>query len=228
MPGPEPRRIFGYDATMVRKTWLDTQRLREEIALTAARMIAEDGLDYAAAKRKAARQITGENRITGDLLPDNDEIEAEVREYIAVFMSDSQPAELHRLRCTALAAMTALAAFRPYLSGAVLTGTATSHSDIYLQAFCDDAKEAAIALLNRGVDYEVSETRHFAGRGMVETLSFLWPGKHGEPPAGIHLTLYSLDDLRGALKPDGQGRIQRVDAAGLERLMAKSTDDLPI
>ena len=33
-----------------------------------------------------------------------------------------------------------LAAFRPYLGGAVWHGTATRLSDIYLQLFCDDSK----------------------------------------------------------------------------------------
>lgn len=206
---------------MVRKTWLDTQRLREEIALAAARMIAEDGLDYAAAKRKAVRQITGESRVAGDWLPDNDEIEAEVREYIAVFLGDSQPAQLSELRRAALDIMRLLAPFRPYLTGAVLNGTATAHSDIYLQAFCDNPKDVAIDLLNRNIDYDVSETRHFAGRGMVETLCFLWRPDAGAP-IGVHLALYAADDLRGALKPDAQGRVQRIDAAGLEKLMAQA------
>jgi hypothetical protein len=42
---------------MVRKSHFDPQRVREEIAIAAARMIAQDGLDYATAKRKAARRF---------------------------------------------------------------------------------------------------------------------------------------------------------------------------
>ena len=48
----------------------DAELLRNEIAIAAARMIAEDGADYATAKRKAARQILGDARINGDVLPD--------------------------------------------------------------------------------------------------------------------------------------------------------------
>src|ERR1700750_2385932 len=83
---------------MVRKSHFDPQRVREEIATAAARLIAEDGLDYATAKRKAARQIVGESRIGGEWLPDNDQIEEEIREYQSLFQGDSQPALLRRLR----------------------------------------------------------------------------------------------------------------------------------
>src|ERR1700733_16224858 len=87
---------------MVRKSHFDPQRVREEIAIAAARMIAEDGLDYATAKRKAARQVVGESRVAGEWLPDNDQIEVEIREYQSLFQGDSQPALLRRLRRIAI------------------------------------------------------------------------------------------------------------------------------
>lgn len=64
---------------MPRRPTLDPIRLREEIAQAAARMIAEDGTDYATAKRKAARQLLGDVRVAGEWLPDNEAVEAEVR-----------------------------------------------------------------------------------------------------------------------------------------------------
>lgn len=73
---------------MVRRSHFDPQRVREEIAIAAARMIAEDGLDYATAKRKAARQVVGDTRIEGAWLPDNDQIEDEIREYQALFQGE--------------------------------------------------------------------------------------------------------------------------------------------
>jgi len=188
---------------MVRKSHFDPQRVREEIAIAAARMIAEDGLDYSTAKRKAARQVVGESRVAGEWLPDNDQIEEEIREYQSLFQGDSQPAVLRRLRDIALEWMQRLAPFNTYLTGAVLGGTAGEHSDIHLQAFCDNPKEVAIYLLNANVQYDVSETRHFAGRGYVETLSFLWrPTNEGRDtePVGIHVALYGTDDLRGAVE----------------------------
>ncbi|MBP0591874.1 UDP-N-acetylmuramate--alanine ligase [Paraburkholderia sp. LEh10] len=210
---------------MVRKSHFDPQRVREEIAIAAARMIAEDGLDYSTAKRKAARQVVGETRVAGEWLPDNDQIEEEIREYQSLFQGDSQPAVLRRLREIALNWMQQLASFNPYLTGAVLGGTAGEHSDIHLQVFCDDPKEVAIHLLNANVQYDVSETRHFAGRGYVETLSFLWrPSSEGQDaePVGIHVALYDTDDLRGAVRADARGRLARADARAVQALIDES------
>eukprot|EP01036_Dinobryon_divergens_P058505 gene58506-78044_t len=44
----------------------DAELLRSEIAAAAARMIAEDGADYGSAKRKAAKLILGNNKVSGD------------------------------------------------------------------------------------------------------------------------------------------------------------------
>ncbi len=221
---------------MSRRPTLDPIRLREEIAQAAARMIAEDGTDYATAKRKAARQLLGDVRVTGDWLPDNEAVEAEVRAYQALFHSESQPRILALLRQLAVLAMRDLAEFRPYLAGAVLNGTATEHSDVYLQCFCDSPKDLTLHLLNAGVDFDTSETRHFAGRGEVETLSFLWKGQWparrearllaGEiraelgQPVGIHIALYDADDERGAVRADAGGRVARADLGAVQALAA--------
>ena len=70
--------------------------LRRRIACAAARLIAEEGLtDYLTAKMKASRSL-GCN--TKEALPDNHEIEAALREHLAIFQRDSQPRELRALR----------------------------------------------------------------------------------------------------------------------------------
>ncbi|CAL8472981.1 MULTISPECIES: UDP-N-acetylmuramate--alanine ligase [Caballeronia] len=212
---------------MVRKSHFDPQRVREEIAIAAARMIAEDGLDYSTAKRKAARQVVGEAKIGGEFLPDNDQIEEEIREYQAIFQSESQPVVLRRMREVALEWMERLKPFDPYLTGAVLNGTAGEHSDVHLQCFCDNPKEVAIYLLNANIQYDVSETRHFAGRGYVETLSFLHRVRN-EEPTGVHIALYGTDDLRGAVRADGRGRLARANAAAVRTLLDHRDDAPPL
>jgi hypothetical protein len=193
----------------------DIQQLRTQIAVAAARLVAQDGADYGTARRKAAAQVLGVDRPAPNLLPDNLEIEDEVRKYQALFQGPVQAARLHALRSAALAVMDELAEFRPYLTGAVLNGTAGAHDDIHLQLFAESAKEVELFLLNRNVNIELSETPHFKGarHDPVETVSFLW---HKE---AVHAELYDLNDLRGALKPRAGGRLQRVDAAGLRALM---------
>jgi hypothetical protein len=199
----------------------DTDLLRTEIAAAAARMIAEDGADYATAKRKAARQVLGDSKPRGDILPDNAQIEDEVRAYQALFFGDIQPARLLHLRQLALEVMQQLARFNPYLTGSVLNGSAGAHSDIYLQLFTSSAKDVEIYLLNKNVNFEVSESRHFKGAGHhapVETLSFLLPHKGGAPE-GVHLAIYDEDDLRGGMKTSAGKRAERADIDTLRRLI---------
>jgi len=100
-----------------------------------------------------------------------------------------------------------------------LNGTAGEHSDIHLQCFCDNPKEVAIYLLNANIQYDVSETRHFAGRGYVETLSFLTRPSRDEEPMGLHIALYDTNDLRGAVRADGRGKLARANAAVVQALL---------
>jgi len=193
----------------------DAQSLRTEIAVLAARLIAQDGADYGSAKRKAARQILGERPAAANLLPDNTLIENEVRLYNALFLADSQPQRLRQLRLLALQVMDALAAYQPLLAGAVLNGTAGPHDEIHLLLFADSAKEVEIFLLNKNMVIDISETAHFKGPryDAVETVSFLWSNE------GVHAALYQLDDRRGALKAR-DGKLVRADSEGLRALMA--------
>ena len=199
----------------------DTEQLRAQSAAVAARFIAQDGADYGSAKRKAARQVLGEDNPAASILPDNAQVEAELRQYQALFLGDSQPARVHALRTIALDVMEALARFTPYLTGAVLNGTAGAHDDIHLQLFAESAKEVQIFLLNRNMNIDISETPHFKGHrhDAVETVSFMWRNE------GVHAALYEMNDLRGALKPRADGRVMRADAATLRALMAAPTDD---
>lgn len=188
---------------------------RNEIAQAAARMVVEEGLEYGPAKRRAVRQLGLPARAG---LPDNDEVEEAVREYIELFCADTQPAELRALRELALVWMERLAEFRPYIAGAVWHGTATRLSDIYLQLFCDDPKSAEIALIDKGVDYEPRTVPGFQGEP-VEALSFSSMCHELGEPIGVHLLIHDHDDLRGALRADSKGRVPRGSAPALRALL---------
>ena len=195
----------------------ETEQLRAEIAAAAARMIAEDGADYGTAKRRAARQILGDVRARGDILPDNAQIEDEVRVYNDLFFSETQPARLLHLRKLAVQLMEELAEFSPYLTGAVLNGTAGDQSDIHLQLFVEIAKDVAVFLMNRNIQFEVSESPHFHKRGEpVETLSFL----RGND--GVHLALYDYNDRRAARKPVDPERPERANLDAVRALVEKA------
>lgn len=194
----------------------DLALLRAEVAARAARLIAEDGADYATAKRKAMRLVLGEDQAPPNLLPDNAEIEDEVRKYQALFLGDTQPAQLRALRVVALEVMQQLEQFRPYLTGAALNGTAGEYNDVHLQLFADSAKDVIIFLLDRGVNIDISETPHFKGarHDPVETVSFFWRKQQ------VHAELYEMNDLRGALKPRADGRPQRADINAVRAMLA--------
>jgi hypothetical protein len=192
--------------------------LQAEIAATAARLVVEEGLEFGPAKRRAVKQLGLPARAA---LPDNDAVEDAVREYIALFCADTQPAELAALRRLALTWMERLAEFRPHLGGAVWHGTATRLSDIWLQLFCDDPKSAEIALIENRVDYTPRTVTGFNGEA-VEALSLSSMSRELGEPIGVHLLVYDHDDLRGALKPDGKGRTPRGDIAAVRALVEES------
>ena len=192
--------------------------LAAEIADTAARLVVEDGLEYGPAKRHALQQLGLPARTP---LPDNDQLEAAVAEYIALFCADTQPAELRALRRVALTWMERMADFRPHLAGAVWHGTATRLSDIYLQLFCDDPKSAEILLIDRQVSYDPSTVQGFHGQP-VEALTLGQAAPELGTVVGVHLPIYDLDDLRGALRPDARGRTPRGDTAAVRRLLEQA------
>lgn len=185
----------------------------ERIAQAAAALVVDEGLDYGAAKRRAIKVLGLSPRSD---LPDNDQLEEAVREHLALFCADTQPSELRALRELALTWMQRLSAFRPYLVGAVWQGTATRLSDIHLQLFCDDPKSAEIALIDRGIDYQVRGGSQGRSVDVLSLRSFCEPLKE---TIGVHLSLYDFDDLRGALRPDARGGKALGDAAAVVRLL---------
>lgn len=186
-----------------------------DIAATAARMVVEEGLAFGPAKQRAIKALGLPGRTA---LPSNEEVEAQVREYIAIFCADTQPGELRALRAHALVWMERLAEFRPHLGGAVWHGWATRLSDIDLALFCDDPKSAEIALINQDLRYEVQTQPGIHGR-TVDVLSLHSFCRDLGEDIGVHLRIYDRQDLRGALVADGQGRSPRGDIPALRRIL---------
>ena len=124
--------------------------LRSELVHAAARLIAEDGLDYGFAKRKAVRQLGLPESFP---LPGNAEVEEAVREYQAIYQEDEQVERLAWLRTAAVELMHRLAPFSPWLTGSVLDGTAGRHARIDILLFPDSAKEVEIFLLDQGIRF---------------------------------------------------------------------------
>ena len=197
--------------------------LADQIAAAAARLVVEEGMEYGGAKRKALRALGRQGPLRAEL-PGNEQVEDQVREYLALFCADTQPADLLALRQLALRWMARLAEFRPHLSGGVWRGTATRLSAIHLDLYCDDSKSAEIALINQGVKYDVGsrpDGRGGSGSGELQMLSIGTRCVELGETVTLFLTILDHDDLRGALKPDGRGRSWRGDATALQRLLAQ-------
>jgi hypothetical protein len=201
---------------MTRRTNKQTET-RARIAAAAARLMAEDGIDdFALAKRKAAKQL---GAVESQSLPGNDEIEAELRAYLALYQADEHPQRVAELRQIALDAMRTLERFNPYLTGPVLKGIAGPYAEIELQLFPDSVKEVEIFLLDRNISYATHEGRRYAGdrAHSVSVLTLAWQG------VPLRLSIFDPRDERIALKTSQAGRV--ADRAGIAEVGALLRDD---
>jgi hypothetical protein len=193
--------------------------MRARIAAVAARIMAEDGIDdFALAKRKAARQLGAAET---EALPANDEVEAELRAYRALYQPEEHSQRIAELRRIALDAMRALERFSPYLTGPVLKGTAGRYAEIELQLFPESAKEVEIFLLERRIPYATHEGRRFSGdrAHAMSVLSLSWQD------APLKLSVFDPRDERLALKTSQAGRV--MDRAGIAEVGALLRDGKP-
>ena len=200
---------------MTRPAVLHRNNLRREIAALAARMIAEDGIsDYGFAKRKAARQL---GALNADELPNNAEIEAEVRTHLALFQDEEHLERQHAMRLAAIEVMRELQDFRPYLTGAVLEGTAGRYSEVELDLFPESAKEVEIFFLNHSVAYEHREPRRNQPDAPEAILVFDWDD------IPVKLRIYSPDverlHRRGA---HGSRQMERARLSVVEALISET------
>ncbi|HVY05778.1 MAG TPA: hypothetical protein VHB46_07355 [Burkholderiales bacterium] len=187
--------------------------MRESIAHLAARLMAVDGIDdYALAKRKAARQAGAPDTRN---LPSNEEVELALRAYQQLYQAEEQRDRLRHLRGRAHEMMALLARFDPYLSGAVLSGSAGKYSDIDLLLFTDSMKDVEMFLLDRRIDYRSSEKRVHIGDEARSVPSF----SISTEDADFDITVFAPRDLRAQIRstPDGRPfdrvRIDWLDAA---------------
>ncbi len=191
--------------------------MRTRIAAAAARLMAEDGIDnFALAKRKAARQLGAADT---ESLPTNDEVEAALHDYRALYQAEEHPERIAELRRVALDAMRALERFSPYLTGPVLKGIAGPYAEIDLQLYPDSAKDVELFLLERNIAFDTAETRRFSGdrAHAVSVFKLDWLG------APLRLSVFDPRDERIALKTSQAGRvIDRAGIAEVGQMLAKT------
>lgn len=185
---------------------------RSAIAVHAARLMAQDGIeDYGLAKRKAAKQLGIPD---ARRLPDNDEIDAALREYQDIYRSDDHDQRIRILRERAVRAMRELAAFDPHLTGSVLSGTAGPYAMIHLQLFTDNPKAVELFLIDRNFQYKTGQSRLYAGHEL-RTLPVFHINVDG---TDIELTAFDSRDLRVPARATAEGRV--IERARLSAVAA--------
>lgn len=174
---------------------------RSAIAVHAARLMAQDGIeDYGLAKRKAAKQLGIPD---SSRLPNNDEIDAALREYQDIYRSGDQEQRVRLLREQAVRAMRELAAFDPHLTGSVLTGIAGPYAVIHLQLFAENPKAVELFLIDRKMPYKTGQSRLYAGHEprVLPVFSISVEGTE------IELTVFDSRDLRAPVRATAEGRV---------------------
>jgi hypothetical protein len=197
---------------MTRPRAIRGDNLRRALAQEAARIMAEHGVDYGLAKRKAAERLGATDAAA---LPKNSEIEAALVEYQRLFVADTHAESLSELRRTALDAMELLEEFEPRLVGPVLSGTASPHAEINLHLFADSPENVMLRLMDQGIPHRLLEHRVKMNADRVlqyPAVSFV-AGEHE-----IDATVFPRDGIRQAPLSPTDGRPMR--RAGTDELRA--------
>lgn len=194
-------------------------RTRGEVAQVAARLMAEECIhDFAEAKTRAADRLGVDGR---NSLPRNEEVEAELRTYQALFQGDVQPLWLAAKRRAALGAMRLLEVFEPRLAGSVLRGTAVEDAEVTLHVFADAPEAVARFLVDRGIRWELDEAMARFGPGVEVELPVY---RFGADDQCIRLVVFPADGPRIAPRSPVDGKpMARARPADIERLLAEAT-----
>lgn len=187
--------------------------IKLEIAMAAARLVAEEGYDYASAKQKARKQIASDIRLPAEAIPSDLDIQEEVRAYQALYQPHTQPSEQRELRLVAVSLLEALEEFEPIVYGALVNGTGNKHSDIHVIAFSDNPKEIDYWLLNRDIEFRPCEDALLAGK-CFPAVAIQWERKW------VQLASSEAIHRRGLLKKGRKdAQLFQTDLSGLRQLI---------
>jgi hypothetical protein len=206
-------------------------QLRQLIAQHAARLMAEEGIsDFGYAKKKAGRLL---GAMDNNLLPSNAEIENEIKLYNALFLNEEHPGNLLAMRKNALYTMQLLERFNPYLTGAVLDGTAGLGNETHIHLFADSLKELEMFLLNQEIPFDINEKSY---RVMNDGKRDKKGDRRKKVPVFtlemdtglIKLSVFETDDLRVATKRAADGsNAERANIDDVKALIEATATSLP-
>ncbi|MDH5377765.1 MAG: hypothetical protein OEX00_05550 [Gammaproteobacteria bacterium] len=193
----------------------DLQQLRHQIAVTAARIMAEERLeDFYAAKKKAVHRLGG---AADKALPTNEEIEHELKIHHSLFNKDRHNGHLLELRKTALDAMKFFESFNPRLVGPVLEGTAQINSTVILHLFAEQLEEVDRFLIDKKIPFELAKVGLRMRVGKDKEIFPAYRFMAGETQ--VELVVFPLKGTR-------QAPLSAVTSRHMERASIKQVEDL--
>ena len=147
---------------MPKNSQKQSYKLRQQIAVEAARLINEEGIDnFQYARKKAARRfgISDEHAF-----PDNEQILEQIKTYQVLYNNPVHKQVLKELRQTALSAMKLFNHFKPKLIGSVLLGHAHEQSSIDILVMADSPEEIAMFLMKNKIPYQLQDWKLFSSK----------------------------------------------------------------
>jgi hypothetical protein len=216
-----PRRSMGLVSAHER---MSNQKLRQAIALEAARLMYErQETEYYTAKRKAAKRLCRQG-VKPEDLPSNSEIRDQIQLFARLHEGDKRGSHLREMRLDALRFMRLVRAFKPRLIGSVMTGHVRKGSDIDIHVFTDSPGLLTDLLESEGYQFD------------VERKEIL---KHGEARSFTHVHVYDRYNFELTVYPEAKAHyvfrssitgkaIERASVRELEEFLAKEYPDLNV
>lgn len=199
-------------------------RIREQVAVEAARLMYEDGVgEYRDAKRKAAKRFGPEKALSlGAHLPSNAEIHDELARLIAAREETALPGRLLALRLTALSYLELFEPFSPYLVGSVLSGAVTGQSDIDIHLFADSVEEVEELLKQHGLPFE-TETVSVRKGGRINDYIHIYLEDQGVP---VECSVYPVEERHNRTVSSITGKpMERANLKQLKRLISATLQE---
>jgi predicted nucleotidyltransferase len=202
-------------------TWMSDGKLRQAIALEAARLMYERvETEYYTAKRKAAKRLC-RGSVKPEDLPSNAEIRDQVQLFARIHEGDRRTRDLKEMRLEALRLMRLLRAFRPRLIGSVMTGHVRKGSDIDIHVFSNSPGLITDLLEQEGCQYDI-ERKEVDKHGERRIFTHV----HVYARFNFELTVYAEDRAHYVFKSSITGKaIERASIAELEDLLTQEYPD---
>jgi hypothetical protein len=193
---------------------MSRQKLRNSIAMEAARlMLRGKETDYAAARKRAARWLS-RRKVKSTDMPTAAEIQTQLYALSGLFAAEHQAASLAAMRAAALELMTVLAEYDPHISGSAIDGSVIAGATLTLDVKGPSAADVAATLSDAGFRTRITtiDSNGEPGRELIKL-------NHGFP---CEISV-SRHEVNGTQLSPADRQNDRYDLSDLRRLVEQST-----